>query len=739
MQMRKISNISGLFLLTIILTVVGLTEVRAQNKSIEFDHLFDDTFRQESVRSPNWMKSGAFFTALAENEEEGATELRKYDIRDDSYEVLVTEELLTNINSGEEIRIQNYSFSEDESQLLIQTDVEGVWRRSRLAVYYVYNLASKQLDKVNQDDVKIGNAEFSPDGSKVAYTKENNLYIFDIEEYSTRQITFDGEKNKIINGSTDWVYEEEFSFAKAWFWSPEGDAIAYYRFDESRVKEFSFPRYGSLYPELVTYKYPKAGEQNAVVTIGVYNLASEETKWMDIGDTDDQYIVRINWTNKNDKLAIRRMNRLQNKQDLMIADVQTGNTSIIKTEVSDTWIDENDDLTFLGDNEEFIYVSEESGYNHIYLYKFNGKRERQITNGKWNVTRVNGIDEKREVIYFTASKESPLERHLYKINFNGKGLKKLTEESGSHAVNMNGDYTYYLNYFSSDKTPTKVTLHDRKGDLIRVLEDNQALKNRLAEYDIPEKEFFTVDLHDTLSLNAWMIKPPNFDESKKYPVLMYVYGGPGSQTVRDRFETGQRPMWHNYLASRGYIIISVDNRGTGARSAQFKKIIYKNLGKYEVADQIAAAKHVATFDYVDADRIGIWGWSYGGYMSSLSLARGNDIFDLAIAVAPVTDWRYYDTIYTERFMQTPQLNPEGYKESAPTFHADKIKGDYLLVHGTADDNVHFQNAVEMAASLQNNGIAFESMFYPDKAHGIGGTATRKHLFEMLSTFIFENL
>ena len=732
-------KLTGVFVWAVIFAFSGWTETYAQNKEIEFNHLFDKTFQQESVRSPNWMKSGAFFTTLVNNEEEETTELRKYDIRDKSYEVLVTEELLTNINSGEEIKIGNYSFSGDESQLLIQTDIEGVWRRSRLAVYYVYNLASKQLDKVNQDDVKIGNAEFSPDGSKVAYTKENNLYIFDIDNYSTKQITFDGDKNKIINGSTDWVYEEEFSFAKAWFWSPHGNSIAYYRFDESRVKEFSFPTYGGLYPELVTYKYPKAGEQNAVVTIGVYNLETGETKWMNIGDTDDQYIVRINWTNKNDKLAIRRMNRLQNKQDLMIADVENGSTKIIKTEVSDTWIDENDDLTFLGDNEEFIYVSEESGYNHIYLYNFDGKRARQITKGDWNVTRVNGIDEEREVIYFTASKESPLERHLYRVNFNGKSLKKLTEESGSHAVNMNGDFTYYLDYFSSDSSPLKVTLHNRKGEEVRVLEDNADLQNRMKEYNLPEKEFFTVDLHDTLSLNAWMIKPPNFDSNKKYPVLMYVYGGPGSQTVMNRFETGQRPMWHNYLASRGYIIVSVDNRGTGARSAEFKKIIYKNLGKYEVADQIAAAEKISKFKYIDADRIGIWGWSYGGYMSSLALARGNDVFDLAIAVAPVTSWRYYDTIYTERYMQTPQLNPEGYNEGAPLNHAEKIKGDYLLVHGTADDNVHFQNAVEMAAALQNNGIAFESMYYPDKAHGIGGGATRKHLYEMLSSFIFENL
>jgi dipeptidyl-peptidase-4 len=732
-------KLTGVFVWAVIFAFSGWTETYAQNKEIEFNHLFDKTFQQESVRSPNWMKSGAFFTTLVNNEEEETTELRKYDIRDKSYEVLVTEELLTNINSGEEIKIGNYSFSGDESQLLIQTDIEGVWRRSRLAVYYVYNLASKQLDKVNQDDVKIGNAEFSPDGSKVAYTKENNLYIFDIDNYATKQITFDGDKNKIINGSTDWVYEEEFSFAKAWFWSPHGNSIAYYRFDESRVKEFSFPTYGGLYPELVTYKYPKAGEQNAVVTIGVYNLETGETKWMNIGDTDDQYIVRINWTNKNDKLAIRRMNRLQNKQDLMIADVENGSTKIIKTEVSDTWIDENDDLTFLGDNEEFIYVSEESGYNHIYLYNFDGKRDRQITTGDWNVTRVNGIDEEREVIYFTASKESPLERHLYRVNFNGKSLKKLTEESGSHAVNMNGDFTYYLDYFSSDSSPLKVTLHNRKGEEVRVLEDNADLQNRMKEYNLPEKEFFTVDLHDTLSLNAWMIKPPNFDSNKKYPVLMYVYGGPGSQTVMNRFETGQRPMWHNYLASRGYIIVSVDNRGTGARSAEFKKIIYKNLGKYEVADQIAAAEKISKFKYIDADRIGIWGWSYGGYMSSLALARGNDLFDLAIAVAPVTSWRYYDTIYTERYMQTPQLNPEGYNEGAPLNHAEKIKGDYLLVHGTADDNVHFQNAVEMAAALQNNGIAFESMYYPDKAHGIGGGATRKHLYEMLSSFIFENL
>lgn len=706
-------------------------------KQIAFEHVVDQTFSPEQIRNVNWMQDGQFYTALERTQND--VELRKYNILKGDYEVLVSATDLQVDGRDKPIPIQGYQFSSDEKKILIKSDVEQIWRRSTRENYFVYDLETGETQKLTQSDKKQQYAQLSPSGNKAAFVQDNNLYLVDLETGEEKAITEDGKFNHIINGATDWVYEEEFGFAKAWYWSPDGEKIAFYRFDESHVKEFFMTDWGKLYPGLTRFKYPKAGEENAIVKIGVYDLQSEETTWMDVGSENDQYIPRINWTKDPAVLAIRRMNRLQNKQDLMVAEVNTGDTEIIKTETSDAWIDVNDDLKFLENGEQFIYVSEESGYNHIYLYDMSGKQIRQITKGDWEVTNYLGYDKNSDKIYYVSTEESPLQRHLYSINIDGSGKKKMSDGEGWNAINMSRDYEYYIKTTSSPGNPPTYTLHEDDGTQVRMLEENEVLEQKLSEYAMPSKEYIKIPLEQA-ELNGYIMRPSDFNPDKKYPTLFYVYGGPGSQTVTKSFSSGQRAMWHKYIAEQGYVVISVDNRGTGARGRDFEKQLYKKLGQYEVVDQIEAANYLTkTYDFIDKDRLGIWGWSYGGYMSSLVLAQGSDLFDTAIAVAPVTNWRFYDTIYTERFMQTPQMNPEGYKKGSPITYADQIEGNYLLVHGTGDDNVHFQNSVELVNELVTQGVQFKSMYYPNRSHAIYGGNARNHLYKMMSNFILENL
>ncbi len=725
-----------LFLLAIIFGWI-LQPLSAQTQEIQFNHLFDNTFRSESIQNVNWMQDGQYYSTL--KRVNGDIEIRKYDITTGDYEVLMSTSDLKVPGRDKPIIIQDYQFSADESKLLIKTDVESIWRRSTRENYFIYDFETGRTQKLTESDQKQQYAQLSPSGEKAAFVQENNLYWVNLSTGEETAITTDGKFNKIINGAADWVYEEEFGFAKAWSWSPDGEKIAFYRFDESDVKEFFMTEWGELYPGLTRFKYPKAGEENSVIKIGVYDLDEDNTVWMDIGSENDQYIPRINWTKDSGTLAIRRMNRLQNKQDLMLANTNTGDTEIIKTEESDAWIDVNDNLIFLENGEEFVYTSEESGYNHIYLYNLDGELIRQVTEGDWEVTDYLGYNERTERFYFVSSEESPLERHLYSIRRDGSNKRKMTDSEGWHSINMSRDLKYYINTSTSASTPPQYTLHNINGKQVRMLEDNEELRDTLADYVFPQKEFIKIPLQQA-TLNGYMMKPHNFDASKEYPVLFYVYGGPGSQTVQKSFSTSQRPLWHRYLASQGYIIVSVDNRGTGARGRDFEKQIYKKLGQYEVEDQIDAAKYlVEEYDFIDENRVGIWGWSYGGYMSTLALAQGNDIFSTAIAVAPVTSWKYYDTIYTERFMQTPEQNPEGYSKGSPLTYANQITGNYLLVHGTGDDNVHFQNTVEMIDRLVAANVQFETMFYPNRNHGIYGGNTREHLYKMLTDYILENL
>ena len=698
----------------------------------------NNIFQANSVYGINWMNNGQYYTSLQPSRSGKAYAVVKYDITTgEAVDTLVDGSKIS--SSGQPLLFSEYSLSADENKILLATDVENIYRRSTKANYYVYDLQNKTVNQLH--DQKVSYASFSPDGSQVAYVYDNNLYYKDLSDNKEVAITTDGKFNEIIYGSADWVYEEEFTFAKAFFWSPDSKKIAFYKFDEKDVKEFNMQVWGNLYPQDYRFKYPKAGEDNSKIEILVHHLPENKTVQMETGDEQDIYIPRVYWTNSSDLLSIIRMNRLQNKLEILHGNVNTGQTEVILTENSETYvdIDYNDNLTYLENNKGFIRTSEENGYKHVYLYKMNGELVRQITEGTFDVDELVGYDEKRNLIYFISTEESPLERQFYRINIKGKNKEKLSKKEGVVDINMNPDFTYYIQYHSSATEPLTVTLHKApEGELIKVLEDNSSLRKTLETVNLNPKEFFTIKTEDTVQLNAYMIKPADFDPTKEYPVLMYVYGGPNSQTVLNNF-SAQREMWHSYMADQGYIVVSVDNRGTGARGRDFRHVTYGQLGKYEVQDLISAAKYLGNQPYIDEDRIGIWGWSYGGYMASLAMFIGNEVFKAGIAIAPVTNWRFYDTIYTERYLKRPQDNPEGYDAYSPITHADKLKGAFLLVHGTGDDNVHFQNAVELQNALIDAGKQFESFYYPNRNHGIYGGNTRYHLFEMMTNFIMENL
>ena len=727
------NTIKFLFLVVLIAQSSTLT---AQKKNITLEDIWSKgTFRSQSVQNINWMKDGAFYSA-SEN-----GKIIKHQVTDGAAVETLFDQAIGVENLGKKLDMEDYSMSSDEQKILISAEGEPIYRRSSREENYVYDLKTKKITQLSKGGKQMF-ATFSPDGSKVAFVRLNNLYMVDLATMTEKQITTDGKWNHIINGACDWVYEEEFSFAKAFQWSPDSKKIAFYTFDETKVPEYNMQTWGKLYPTDYKYKYPKAGEPNSIVTISIFNLTDAKTTKVDIGKETDQYIPRIRWTNDANVLSLNRLNRLQNKMEILHAEASTGKTDVILTEESKTYVDvENfaDDVYYLADNKSFIMSSEKDGFKHLYQYDITGKLIRQITTGNWEVADFYGIDEKSKTLYFTSMELSNIERQLFSISLDGKLKKQLTNEKGMNSANFSKDFKYYILQNSTASTPLKVSLHKAPtGQLVKVLEDNAALTKKMSEYNIAPKEFMTIKTSENIELNAWMIKPTDFDPKKKYPVFMFLYGGPGSQQVLNQFD-GSNFMWFQHLAQKGYIVACVDNRGTGGKGADFKKCTYLNLGKLEVKDQIEAAKYWGSLPYVDKSRIGIFGWSYGGYMSSNCLFQGADYFKAAIAVAPVTNWRFYDTIYTERFQRTPQENPNGYDENSPVTHASKLKGNFLLVHGTGDDNVHFQNSISLEDALIKANKQFSSFYYPNRNHGIYGGVTRLHLYTMMTNFLEKNL
>ena len=570
----------------------------------------------------------------------------------------------------------------------------------------------------------------------MAYAKNNNLFMLDLTTNLTTQVTKDGKYNHIINGTTDWVYEEEFGFVRAFEWSNDSKFIAFLRFNESKVREFSMGVTGDgLYPSQHVFKYPKAGEDNAKVSLHMYSLTTKNTKKINLGVYE--YIPRIKWSTKEGVLIATTLNRHQNDLKLHKVNAVRSSAMLLFNEKDAAYVSVKDDLTFLDDN-SFIWTSEKDGFNHIYHYSFNGKLINQITKGNWEVTKYYGFNKEKKTIYYQSVENGSINRGVYSIGLDGTNKKLLSNNIGTNTAAFSRNLNYFINTHSSSETPPRFSLYSAEGEMIKVIKDNAPLQEKLTDYKMSQKEFSTININGN-DLNMWMIKPADFDAQKEYPLLMFQYSGPGSQQVANRWN-GTNDYWHQLLAQKGMIIVCVDGRGTGLKGRDFKKVTQKELGKYEVEDQIAAAKKLAERSYIDKNNIGIWGWSYGGFMSTNCLLKGNDIFSTAIAVAPVTSWRFYDTVYTERYMQTPQENASGYDDNSPINYADKLEGNYLLVHGTGDDNVHAQNSMRMINALVAANKPFDIAMYPDRAHGIRkGKNTRLHLYKKMTAFIQTNL
>lgn len=725
--MKKLAflSLSVLFLATIVCSA----QVEKKRISLEDINVYG-TFSPRSVYGITSMNDGEHYTTM----DRGGRVVKFSYSTGKQVEVLFD---VANFSIPELASFSSYELSANEKKMLIATEVNPIYRHSFSATYFVFDIGNRTIEPLSENGQQML-ATFSPDGTKVAFVRDNNIFIKNLITKKEQQKTFDGLFNHIINGAVDWVYEEEFHLTTGMHWSPDGKRLAYYRFDESHVKMFHMPMYmNELYPPNYSFKYPKAGEENSLVTIHVYDLETEKVSTMDVGPEIDQYIARIKWTSNPTELSIVRLNRLQNKVDILIADASTGSSRVLYSETNKYYIEEptDDYPIFTDDGKHFILTSERDGYNHFYLYGMDGKLVRQLTKGEKDVRSIYGYDSKSKRLYYSAYDGSPLRTAVFYVSIDGKKQGKLSTKGGSNSADFSKGFKYFIHFHSSIDTPPLVTLHSISGKQIRVLEDNARLQELIKSYDLPTKEFFTFKTSEGIMLNGYMIKPLGFDEGVKYPVMMNQYSGPGSVAAADRFRIG----WDEYLASNGYIVVCVDGRGTGGRGEEFKKMTYGKLGYYESIDQIEAGEYLQTLPFVDPTRIGIWGWSYGGYMSSLCFFKAPEVFSMAIAVAPVTSWRYYDTIYTERFMGLPQDNASGYDDNSPINHVDGLQGKLLLIHGTGDDNVHVQNTIEMAERLIQANKQFDMMLYPDKNHGIYGGNTRIHLYTLMTNYVKANL
>lgn len=643
-----------------------------------------------------------------------------------------------------------YSFSPDGSKLLLATKTTPIYRHSYTAVHYLYSLKRNLDGKINNVVEKLSDGGpqqvpvFSPDGNLVAFVRNNNIFLVKLLfGNSESQVTEDGKDNAVLNGIPDWVYEEEFSFNRALEFSADNKMLAFIRFDETEVPSYTFPLFAGeaphiaayeKYPGEYTYKYPKTGEANSKVSVHTFDIKSKVIRKLNIPMDADGYIPRIRFTEDPNKLAVMTLNRHQNRFDLYFADPRSTVCKLALRDESDTYIKENvfDNIIFYPEN--FSFVSEKSGYNHLYWYSMGGNLLKQVTAGNYEIKEFLGYDSEEGAFYFTSNEESPMHKAVYKIDRKGK-KEKLSTQKGTNNVQFSTNMKYFMNRYTSLSTPTVITLNDYTGKTLTTLVSNEALKQTLTDYNIPQKEFFTFQTSDGTTLNGWMMKPADFSTSRKYPVLMYQYSGPGSQQVLDNFSIS----WETYMASQGYIVVCVDGRGTGGRGAEFEKCTYLNLGVKEAKDQVETALYMGSQSYVDKNRIGIWGWSYGGYMTIMSMSEGTPVFKAGVAVAAVTDWNYYDTIYGERFMRAPKENAEGYKTSSAFTRADKLNGNLLLVHGMSDDNVHFQNCTEYAEHLVQLGKQFDMQVYTNRNHGIYGGNTRLHLYTKLTNFFNREL
>lgn len=719
--------------LSLLLSLVMLGGLSAQNgsKQVDLKEITDGKFRQVSaIGDMRSLPDGEHYTAMNSDR----NMIIKY-----SYRTGHPVDTLFNAKTARECTFKDfegYLISSTGHRILVWRDSESIYRRSSKSVIYDYDVRRNFVKPLTESTSKQMIPTFSPDGRMCAYVRDNNIWIKKFDFDTETQVTKDGEINKVLNGITDWVYEEEFSVTNLMAWSPDNEYLAFVKTNETEVPTYSMQKFdNNLYPDFYTYKYPKAGQKNSKITLHSYSVASKDIKELKLPVNEETYIPRIVFTTNADQLAVMTLNRTQNVFNMYYANPKSGVFRLVLREENKSYVDSEYLTSIRFSASGFTYLSEQNGYAHIYLYSPTGVMQRQVTKGNWDVTRLIGIDEVTKTVYYESAEESPLRRAVYKID--AKGVKtKLTTQTGTNSAEFSANFAYYVNKYSNANTPMQITVYEaKKGTALRVLQDNNALKKKLAEYGYTKKEFFTVQTASGYELNAWMVKPVNFDENKKYPVLMVQYSGPASQEVTDSYGFD----WEHYLASKGIMVVSVDGRGTGARGEAFRKCTYMKMGLLESQDQVEAAQALGKLSYVDANRIAIWGWSFGGYCTLMSMSTGNGTFKAGIAVAPPTDWKYYDSIYTERFMRTPNENFEGYAATSPIKLADKLQGKLLLIHGSADDNVHFQNSMEYAEALVQANKQFDMQVYKDRNHSIYGGNTRFHLYTKMSDFLFNNL
>jgi dipeptidyl-peptidase-4 len=706
------------FLITLSLAA-AFYSVSAQE--ITLDKIYSGYYRGKGISGITSMKNGENYLVI---EPSG---LAKY-----SYK---TSQKEGNLVDGS---FQSYEFSDDESQILLLKASEPIYRHSFLGKFDVKDLKLGKTMSLNEGKF-VQEPRFSPDGKKVAFVADNNLFYQDLASGKITQITTDGKKNNILNGLADWVYEEEFGHARLFEWTKNSDAITYVKLIETEVPEIFIPIYGkSLYPSEMRYKYPKAGEKNSVASAHIFRLDNAKNMTVQLQDFKNYYIPDVYQTANADEIVLITSQRTQNASDVLKLNTKTGAVKKLFTESDEKWIDtDNVSLEFLDDN-SFLWGSERDGFRHLYWYDKDGKLKKQVTKGNWEVTEYYGYNPKTQEIFVQTTEKGSINKVVSKININTGKSQLISAAEGNNSASFSKNFNYFIETSSSAAKPYTFVLKDGNGKMLKELQNNSEMLKKLEADNFTVKEFMTIPNEAGDQMNAWIIKPKNFDPNKKYPLFMYQYSGPGSQQVANSWDGGNA-IWFEMLAQKGYIVACVDGRGTGFKGAKFKKVTYKNLGKYEIEDQIAAAKWFGNQKYIDKTRIGIFGWSFGGYMASLAMTKGADVFKTGIAVAPVTNWRYYDSVYTERFLLTPQENPAGYDENSPTTYANLLKGNFLLIHGTADDNVHFQNSMEFSEALIQNKKQFDFMAYPDKDHGIYGGQTRPQLYKKMTDFILEKL
>lgn len=728
---------------TLLLLAIFVTGIQAQQK-VTLRDIAQGTYRAQGISGLKPMLDGEHYTQISSDHKR----IVKYSFK--TGEEVGTLFDVTTARDCDLKSFDDYILSPDEKLILIQTETKPIYRHSFTAVYYIYNVKNNKMEPLSNNGPQQVPL-FSPDGNQIAFVRNNNIYLVKLLfGNSESQVTKDGEYNHVLNGIPDWVYEEEFSLNRAFDFSADSKMIAYVRFDESAVPMFSFPWYKGLAPEKTSYatypgayeyKYPKAGEVNSKVSVHTYDIKSHVTRKMDLQIDSDGYIPRIKFTSDPEKLAIMTLNRHQNRLDLYMANPRSGLCKVAIRDEAEQYIKESAYSNIKFYPEHIVMMSEKDGYNHLYLYTIAGNLVKQITKGQFEVTSFLGWDQKANVFYYASNEGSPLRTAIYKID--GKGKKtKLSTRTGSNSAIFSTNQKYYINTFSNISTPTLITLNDNRGKELTTLLDNSKLKAQTAQLNMPQKEFFTFRTSSGVELNGWMMKPANFNANKKYPVILHQYSGPGSQQVIDRWgigSFGDGGLFEAYMCDKGYIMVCVDGRGTGGRGAAFEKCTYLQLGVKEAEDQVETARYLGTLPYIDGKRIGIWGWSFGGYNTLMSMSDGSGAFKAGVAIAAPSDWRFYDTVYTERFMRTPKENAEGYDAGSAIKRAPQLKGSLLLIHGTADDNVHYQNCAEYSEALVQAGIQFDMQVYTNRNHGIFGGKTREHLMNRVANFFIQNL